>query len=451
MEATTIMDDYLTLIPTLMPILQNFSGVFTQPNFHCFCQLFGGFILCPARRTITAAIPFADPKAKYHHSRWPNFFRKARWKIATMIRIWAIFLVKAFHPTPATIPLIGDDTVHPKTGRHVRGAKWCRDAVRSTDQKNVSVWGLQIVLLCLKLPAPWGGEPLALPINLRLYRGKGKRSCQKLMAGMIRQTAQWLPAYRFELTVDGEYATLCGNQLPRTTVISRMRRDAAIYELPKPRKPGQRGRPAQKGKRVPMPCELSKMDLQFQLVNTTERGKQRERLVYSCVVLWYKVSGTKPVLLVISRDPEGIQKDDYFVMADSSCSSTDVVEAYSDRWAIEDTFKNVKQHLGIHQPQSWAGSAPLRVAGFGYVVYGIVWYWYIQHGHSKSVLYRPAWNLSKSRPSFKDALSALRSEIWQSWQGDILGSLSNFCILPENRAILEQSFRIMIQALSRAA
>ena len=37
--------------------------------------------------------------------------------------------------------------------------------------------------------------------------------------------------------------------------------------------------------------------------------------LYSKVVMWYKVSA-QPVLLVISRDPEGKEKDDFFFTMD---------------------------------------------------------------------------------------------------------------------------------------
>ena len=38
---------------------------------------------------------------------------------------------------------------------------------------------------------------------------------------------------------------------PRTYVVSRLRRDAALFDLPPPRQPGQRDRPRKKGDRLP--------------------------------------------------------------------------------------------------------------------------------------------------------------------------------------------------------
>ena len=77
----------------------------------------------------------------------------------------------------------------------------------------------------------------------------------------------------------------------------------------------------------------------WKTINTNERGKDRQRQVYTREVLWYDVSH-QPVLLTISRDPEGIEEDDFFVCSKVEHSAADVVNIFSGRWCIEDTFKN---------------------------------------------------------------------------------------------------------------
>lgn len=83
--------------------------------------------------------------------------------------------------------------------------------------------------------APWGGEPRGLPINARIYRKKSGKTHRDLVEGMIRELAAWFPDREFHLCGDGAYAPRAGRNLPRTHVTSRMRRDAALYELPAPR------------------------------------------------------------------------------------------------------------------------------------------------------------------------------------------------------------------------
>jgi len=55
--------------------------------------------------------------------------------------------------------------------------------------------GLNLVVLTLRVPPPWGGEPLGLPINMRLYR-KGGPSLLDLGQAMIEEVAGWLPDRR---------------------------------------------------------------------------------------------------------------------------------------------------------------------------------------------------------------------------------------------------------------
>jgi hypothetical protein len=64
----------------------------------------------------------------------------------------------------------------------------------------------------------------------------------ELAAWMIFRLIGWLPHHRFRLVADGAYASVLRYEFPRTAVITRIRRDAALYDLAPPRT-GRRGRP----------------------------------------------------------------------------------------------------------------------------------------------------------------------------------------------------------------
>jgi len=329
----------------------------------------------------------------------------------------------------------------------VEGASTWRDAVRSTKNTVVYAWGLQFVPLCLRVNPPWGGEPLALPIHVRLHR-KGETTCPALVEEMVRDVEAWLPKRKFHLVADGAYACLCGAGFERTHVTSRLRRDATLYGRPPKRKKGQRGRPRKKGARLPKPEAMAKRARRWRRVTTVQRGRERERLVTSRIVLWYGVAKDRPLLLVISRDPSGKEKDDFFVTTDVTLAPARVVEEYAARWAVEDTFRNVKQFLGAEEPQSWKGAGPERAGALAYLVYGVVWLWYIRHGHGSAADRLPdrPWYAGKSKPSFQDALAALRTTLWR----ERLSTLRIF----DRSALQEQTPLIhepLIQALARAA
>lgn len=401
----------MPIIPTLAAFVQSVLPTFTRPSQQLFLTLVTGWIVCPTRHTITGLLSFADPDQRRSHDAYHRFFRAGSWCVTALFQAWAKVLVQGLCPA-GPIWLLTDDTVHKKTGRKVDGAAWCRDAVRSTSQHVVPVWGLKVVPLCLRVIPPWGGEPLALPLAVRLYR-KGGPSLLDLVEEMVKDLAGQFPARTFCLVADGFYAPLAGRNLPRTHVVSRLRHDAAIYELPPARRQGQRGRPAQRGKRLPTPAEMACRVRSWKHVTTCERGRSRTRLVYCRRILWYAVDHHRLMLLVISRDPAGKEKDDFFITTDLDLAPPTVVSEFANRWPIEDTFRNVKQYLGAEQPQCWKGLGPQRAAVFPYLLYGLIWFWYIRHSHSPLALALTPWFRQKTTPSFADARAALRQELWQ--------------------------------------
>jgi hypothetical protein len=283
---------------------------------------------------------------------------------------------------------------------------------------------------------------LGLPILMRLHR-KGGESLIDLAQAMLQQVAGWMPERAFRLHADGFYATLAGRGLVRIHLISRMRRDAVLYE-PLPKTSGQKkrkqGRPRTKGRRLPPPEQMARRVRSWRSVHTLERGKVRTRLVYARQVLWYRVSKT-PVRLVISRDPEGKEHDDFFFTTDLSLTAEQVVGGFAGRWSIEDTFKNTKQFVGGQEPQTWKGQGPERAAMLSLWLGSVVWLWYLQQpGRIHRVAGLP-WYPGKTHPSFQDAWAALRRHLWsqriKTMFGKSLGHHKNLAVL--------------IEALSKAA
>jgi hypothetical protein len=231
---------------------------------------------------------------------------------------------------------------------------------------------------------------------------------------MLRELATWLPERAFALTCDGAYAALASMDLPRTQVTSRLRRDAALYLPPPPRKRGQRGRPRKKGRRLPSPERLARRVTRGWISTTLDvRGKPVDRLLLCRPVLRYHVCPNRLVLLVIVRDPTGTQRDDFFFTTDLTASAAAVASQYAGRWSIEDTFRATKQTLGGEDPQTWKAQGPERAAALSFWIYTAVWLWYLTvYGTNPSWPTRP-WYSKKATPSFADALAALRRTLWR--------------------------------------
>ena len=424
-------------ITTWTSLIQQFLPIFTQPIGAIFAQLSVGWILCTVRRTVTGMLPFVDPQGRRAHDAYHRFFPDARWNMAKLWQLLARILLQTFRRN-TIITLALDDTLFHHSGKRINGAGYWRDAVRSTRSKTVYAWGLNLVVLTLQIQPPWGGEPLGLPINMRLHR-KDQASLIELAEQMINEVIQWFPQRLFRVVGDGFYATLAGKELV-TTIISRIQRNAEIYDLPvKPKRKG-RGRPRKKGKRLLCPEKMANYVRVWRKVKVRERGKSRTRLVYAKVLLWYRV-WQRPILLVISRDPEGKEKDDFLFTTDVTMEPVEVIECYADRWAIEDTFKNTKQLLGGQHPQTFKTKGPERAAGLSLWLYSMVWLWYLKQKANKRYFIIHPWNPLKSTPSFADAIACLRRELWAERIKCMFG----------NSAVHDKKFEFLLEALAPAA
>lgn len=417
-------------------IINHFFPIFTTPTGNIFHALVNGWVLCTARRTVTGMIQFAQLFISRPHDAFHRFFSTAQWSIAELWRLLTILLVRTFYHH-GIIHLDLDDTLFHRHGRKVNGASNWRDPVRSISNI-VYAHGLNLIVLTLRLYPPWGGEPIALPINMRLRRKDGPSHID-LAETLITQTASWLPNRRFLCHCDGFYTALIDRDLPRTHLITRMRKDAIIFELPPKAKP-KRGRKRVRGDILPKPMKLARSIKNFKLVTTIERGRKRKRLVWSKQVIWYHVS-KKPILLVISRDPAGKEKDDFFVTTDLNLKPAQVVGQFAGRWSIEDTFKNTKQLLGGQQPQTFKRQGPERAAAMSFWLYSVVWLWYLENKRFWTMLPQLPWYRQKRTPSFADALASLRQEIWKERINCMFDSHIAFEIIPKS----------LITALSYAA
>ncbi len=391
--------------------LATLRSVFTATGWEIFSALMTGWVLCPGRRTITGMFRFADPGGERAHDAFHRFVRCGAWTIDVLWKTLALALVASQVPV-GTLEIDIDDTLFHKSGRQMDGTGWWRDAVRSTGTRAVVALGLNLLVVTLRIRPPWGGEPLGLPLLVLLHR-KGGTKITALACQALDTVGSWFPDRRIRCCADGAFAApLIPKGDRRITIISRIRRDAALFKR-KPAATGKRGRPRLRGARLGTPTQIGAKVKRWTTVMTDQRGQPRRRQVYAQTVLWYAVTKV-PVLLVISRDPTGHEHDDYWVCSDIEGLPEEVVSAYTGRWSIEDTFRAAKQTIGAQQPQSWAGHAPERAATLGLLLHSLTWWWFLGLAPSQQAVTASPWYAKKNRPSFLDAIAALRTVIWRN-------------------------------------
>jgi len=405
-----------------------------------FSELMSAWVLTTARRTICQMVAIMDPATRSAHDAYHRLVRESAWSLNEAFVVLSRLVVRLVADERRLV-LYLDDTLFHRNGPNVKGAGVWRDAVRSTKRHVVYARGLNIVVIGVRVNPPWGGMPLCLPVAIRLHEKDGP-TMPELAREMMAELAAELPEANFVLCGDGAYATCAGMDLERTVVVSRMRRDAALFG-PAPERTGRRGQPRKKGERLETPAELSGRLKRkgFDEVECEWRGRTVTKLVWTKDVLWYRVCSGAMVRLVIVRDPVGHEPDDYFFSTDTTMEPAEVVSIYAGRWGIEIVNRDVKQLVGGEEPQSWKGVGPKRAAGLSFWLYSAVWVWYLQvSGERPSFTVQP-WYKDKATPSFTDAMAELRRTLWR----ERITSAS------DGASLGDETLKVLVEALAVAA
>lgn len=337
-------------VSTFQRLLLNFLPCFTQPSGESFLALGAAWVLAVGARTVTNLVRTMGRRASKSHDAYQYFFSDAVWIMDDLWKIlFELILAARLIPRDAGIELAGDDTLVHHSGRRIFGAGIFRDAVRSTKKRVAYACGHNWVILCIIVQVPFCPNVfVSLPVCARLrpkppkVKGRRKRKAPatpttvELLAEMVALVASWAPERRFRLVGDGAYASLAAHMPPNMTLISRLRKDAALYGPPPTRRPKKPGRPRRKGKRLPTPAQRAKSSrLRWEKTEVLLYGERVERLLHSYQAYWYEVCPDAPIQIVIVRDPEGKHDDEFFFSTDLSLPPKAVVEGYGHRWSQE--------------------------------------------------------------------------------------------------------------------
>jgi hypothetical protein len=218
-----------------------------------------------------------------------------------------------------------------------------------------------VVLGWLARHPSWG--TVALPLLARLYiRRKDLprvpervrpafRTKLELAVELLRWAKIWLGRLGQPLWVvaDGAYAKaafLKPVMAVGVTVVSRLRKDAALCSLPGPRRPGKRGRQRLYGEQR---IDLAKRAGQrrgWQTETFDLYGRQTTKTYKTFLATWRPAGGVLRVVLV--QEPKGWIA---FFGTDPTASVADLLGAVADRFSLETAFRDVKQIVGAGQQQ----------------------------------------------------------------------------------------------------
>jgi hypothetical protein len=197
----------------------------------------------------------------------------------------------------------------------------------------------------------------------------------------------------------------------RVTWTTRLRKDAALYGLPSART-GRRGRPRQKGDRLPCLAELAATTA-FTQVTVTRYGKTAAISAAAVTCLWPSVFGTRAVTVVLIRDRSASGYDLALVTTDTAASAAQVIERYAARWSIEVAIEDARQVFGAGQARNRTARAVERTVPFALACQAIATCWYATAGHDPADTgdHRAPWYKTKAQPSTADMAAKLRRVI----------------------------------------
>ena len=271
-----------------------------------------------------------------------------------------------------------------------------------------------------------GERAWCLPVLFRLWRPTPKPTRQnpqpkrrpsqpELAAILVGKVAERFPERQIDVVGDAAFA--CRAMAPaseRTTLTSRLRCNAVIH-APKPPRTGKRGRPSVRGPRLGNPGEIAAAATpgEWQRVEVAGRG---EAVALAVTGLWYSVFGSRPVQVVIVREPG--DTDGYriaLVSTDLAASPAEIVARYAERWSIEVAFQDAKQTLGVGQARNRVCRAVERTVPFGFLCQTIAVAWYALNADPAADVDRrrriAPWYAQKRDPSMLDVVAALRREL----------------------------------------
>ena len=410
----------LSLVSAFYSIMHELSGAFTQPTAETFRQIVVGWILTPHPGAVTCMIRTLGDAATKHWTVYEKFFYRSAWSIRTLS---TLVLVRLIAPLLGdTILLAIDETTCGPRGKHVALAGWCKDA--SAHAKGaVFHWAHQWVVGAVIIRPAWRpGWRLSLPVLFEMYRKRPDadaehphRTVPQIARQLVCRVAEALPNKRIVVAVDGLYAAkdFFGDLPENVAAVSRLRKDAALRSVIVPPSRGNRRRV----RGVPLGSldELPANADQWQTATLRKQGRTVKGRMHDLTAQWYHVCPTKLVRGVFVEDPTGREDPFRAVCSDATLGDEQIIQAFYDRWGIEESFHESKQQMGMERTRGWCERTVTQQAPLAMLISTLVKLWYLQQAAGKPdfIPETPPWYTTKTVPSYRDMLAMVRRALWE--------------------------------------
>lgn len=408
----------------ILSVLSYFASEFSRPTWKNIEILLIGAILCRGARRVSSVLRMMGLASIRNFSKYHRILSRAQWDGLMLAKILLGLLVRLL-PDSWPILIAVDETLERRRGKKIKAKGLYRDAVRSSQSKVVTSFGLKWECMMLIVPLPWCKRPWALPFLTVLApskksnekAGRKHRTSLDWTGQMVKIVSRWLDK-PWILLGDGAYACMdlavtCIKQ--RVALISRLRLDAQLFHFPGYEKK-KLGRKPIKGKRIYLKDLLadSKQNWQIGIVNWY--GCQRKQVQYlSFVCLWYH-AGSAPITLrvVLVKTPGGKNEAETFFSTNIDLKPTQIINYFVLRWNIEVTFEEARANLGVETQRQWSDKAIARTTPLLMGLFSFVTLVALKMNQIKGLVSidLASWYDKKGELTFSDILALVRREIW---------------------------------------
>ena len=410
----------------IITILAVFSSEFTRPTWKNIQILLIGSILCRGVRRITSILRVMDLRGEKNFSKYHRVLSRAEWNSLALSKILLGLLIGIL-PESWPILIAVDETLERRKGKKIKAKGVYRDAVRSSQSKVITCFGLKWECMMLIVPLPWCKRPWALPFLTVLSPSKkanekaGRRHKTSIdwTRQMVMLVSRWLKKRPWILLGDGAYACMnlarvCIKQ--GVTLISRLRLDAQLFEFPEVVPEGKRGRKPVKGKRINLKALLDDSTQVWQSLTVNWYGGEQKIIeCLSFVCLWYHAGEPPlPVKIVLVKTPNGKNIAEAFFSTDITNEPTQIINRFILRWNIEVTFEETRAHLGVETQRQWSDKAIQRTTPLLMGLYSLLTLVAIKMNEVKKLVAHETttWYDKNGELTFSDIAVVIRRSIW---------------------------------------
>jgi hypothetical protein len=414
------------LPPRFAAVILRFAPHFRQRSWRHAELLLVGAILAPGTRTVTGILRITGLARERRFVNYHRVLNRAAWSGRAAARLLLGLLLDAFVPRgPVVLGL--DDTVERRRGKRIRAKGIYRDPVRSSKGHFVKASGLRWLSLMLLVPIPWAGRVWALPFLTALApserccreRGRRHKKLTDWARQLVLQARRWLPGRPLILVADSGFAALellAALARRGVTCVTRLRLDAALYEPAPPRRPGAIGRPRTKGARLPSLSEASAdKNTRWRRVTVPGWYGEGDRIVEICsgTAVWRHAGmPVVPIRWVLIRDPGRRFEPQALLCTDAAQEPLQIARWFVQRWQVEVTLREVRDHLGVETQRQWSDRAVARATPCLLALFSIVTLLAARLGHHARLRVSAAAWYHKQHPTFSDTLAAVRRQFW---------------------------------------